>query len=309
METPDRQLRYFLQIAEHSSLSKAAEALGLSQSGLSRQLAALETQLGQVLFLRTGRGVELTEAGKRLHARIYDQYAAIDVAFRAARVADSMVEGSLKVATIHTLSHYFASNLLAMFVSQYRHVNLSVLARSSPDVVDLVERGRADIGFVYDSAVASLALDSVPLFDDQMCFIIKEDSELAHAEVDLCEYTGPLVAFPEHFALRRMLKSAGLDHRVVAEGNTIDAMLRLVSLGIGGCILPQHTPVRLMADYGLVKVPLINPLCGAGSSPSCAIHRQFRPWRDSCLKWRQAWTARTHNSYEPQFMARGRSCF
>ena len=57
METMDRQLRYFICIAELGSLSRAADALDQTQSGLSRQLATLEARIGQPLFLRTGRGV------------------------------------------------------------------------------------------------------------------------------------------------------------------------------------------------------------------------------------------------------------
>ena len=64
MDTVDRQVRYFLKVAELKSLSKAAEALDLTQSGLSRQVASLEAYLGKPLFVRTGRGIELTEAGR-----------------------------------------------------------------------------------------------------------------------------------------------------------------------------------------------------------------------------------------------------
>src|SRR3546814_481423 len=136
----------FLKIAELSSLSKAAEELDLSQSGLSRQLAGLEALLGQALFVRTGRGVALTEAGEKLQQGTRLPFAQIDTALEAVKIKDGVTDGSLRVATIHTLSHYFASDLLARFVSQHRTVNLSVMARSSPDVVDLVEKGRADLG-------------------------------------------------------------------------------------------------------------------------------------------------------------------
>lgn len=183
MDTPDRQLRYFIKIAELSSLSAAAEALDVSQSGPSRQLAALETNLGHSLFSRTGRGVELTEAGRMLLNGIRQHYGQIDAVFQAAQAQE--LEGTLRVAAIHTLSHYFASDLFTHFVSQYRHVNLSVLARSSLDVVDLVEKGRADIGFVYDSVVASLTLDSYELFDDEMCFVIKHEEGVEHSPVDI----------------------------------------------------------------------------------------------------------------------------
>ena len=260
MDPLDRQLRYFLKIAELSSLSKAAEELDVSQSGLSRQLATLEAFLGQPLFARTGRGVTLTEVGKRLHEGTHQHYAQIDVALEAAKIKEGELEGSLRVASIHTLSHYFASELLTKFVSQYRRVNLSVMARSSPGVVELVEKGKADIGFVYDSAVASEALRSVTLFDDKMCLVVQKGRFASDAQIDLHDAELTLVAFPEDFALRRMLKSANLDGLVSAEANTIDSMLQLVSLGIGGCILPEHTPSRLLDDYGLVKLAIAKPI-------------------------------------------------
>src|SRR5690606_29108527 len=118
---------------------------------------------------------------------------------------------------------------------------------------------KAVIGFVYDSAVASDMLDSVVLLEDEMCLMVQAGrlSEDLVLNLDACPLQ--LVGFPEHYALRRMLKNAGLDDRVVAEAETIDSMLRLVSLGVGACILPVSMPSRLLADYGLVKVSLAAP--------------------------------------------------
>src|SRR5699024_6709439 len=128
MEPLDRQLRYSLKIAELSSPSKAPDELDVSQSRLSLQLARLEAVLGQALFTRTGRGVTSTEAGQRPQHGTEQNYAQIDAALEAAKISDGALGSSLRVATIHTLSHYFA-NLLTKFVSQHRQVNLSVMAR------------------------------------------------------------------------------------------------------------------------------------------------------------------------------------
>ncbi|NYT36586.1 LysR family transcriptional regulator [Allopusillimonas soli] len=259
MDGQDRQLRYFLRIAALSSLSKAADELNLSQSGLSRHLAALEAYLGKPLFNRTGRGVTLTEAGRKLVDAALPSYARIDDTLELLRDKEGITQGDLRIATIHTFSYYFVSDLLARFLSKYEQVNLSVMARSSPDVVSLVEKGKADIGFVYDSAVASEFLESVPLFVDEMCLIACPGQLPAETDADLSTCHMPLVGFPEHYALRRMLKSAGLDDRVVVVAETIDAMLRLSSTGIGACVLPEHIPTQLLADYGLVKVRLEKP--------------------------------------------------
>ncbi|MCG2599651.1 LysR family transcriptional regulator [Achromobacter insuavis] len=259
MDTPDRQLRYFVRIAELKSLSRAAEDLDQTQSGLSRQLAALEAHVGKPLFVRTGRGVELTEAGARLLEGIQPAYRAIDQALEAVRQREGVTQGSVRLATVHTLSYYFMADVVAQFVSSREHVNLSVMGRSSPEVVTLVESGKADIGFVYDAAVASDALASTPLFDDDMCLIVR-DGVAAEDGADLGAMALRLVGFPSHYALRKMIHSAGLQPEFVAEAETIDAMLKLVSSGVGACILPSRIPQKLLTDYGLRKVAIGSPV-------------------------------------------------
>ncbi len=259
MDTPDRQLRYFARIAELKSLSRAAEDLDQTQSGLSRQLAALEAYVGKPLFVRTGRGVELTEAGTRLLDGILPAYRSIDQTLEAVRQREGVTQGSVRLATVHTLSYYFMADVVAQFVSSREHVNLSVMGRSSPEVVALVESGKADIGFVYDAAVASDNLASAPLFDDDMCLIVRREVAVAD-RVDLGAMALRLVGFPPHYALRKMIHSAGLQPEFVAEAETIDAMLKLVSSGVGACILPSRIPEKLLTDYGLRKVVIASPV-------------------------------------------------
>jgi len=163
MDNPDRLLRQFLAIAELKSLSKAAEALDLTQSGLSRALASLEDYVGKPLFFRTGRGVELTPAGTKLLETAKPAYAQIDTALEAIRDRDGISGGQLRVAVIHTLSYYFMADIVAEFLSKNKSVNLSLLGRSSPEVVALVESGRADLGIVYDSAVDTDGFVCTPL--------------------------------------------------------------------------------------------------------------------------------------------------
>lgn len=259
MDSIDKKLRYFLKIAELASLSRTAEELDMSQPALSRNLSALEEYVGCALFLRTGRGVELTHAGHSLIQVVRPAYQQIDAVLDELRDGEGLVEGSLTIAAIHTVNYHYATDLLARFVSKYQQVNLSILARSSPEVVYLVEKGKADIGFVYASAVTSRALESTPLFVDEMCLIAGGNSFADDIAVDLAQTDIPLVGFPRPYALRRMLKSAGLDHRVVAEAETINAMLRLCSMGIGGCILPTEIPSSLLTEYGLKKLQLQPP--------------------------------------------------
>jgi DNA-binding transcriptional LysR family regulator len=258
METFDRQLRYFLQIAQLRSLSRAAEDLDQTQSGLSRQLAALEAHVGKPLFNRTGRGVELTEAGRQLKEQTESAFRTIDTALETIRVRDGVTQGTVRLAVIHTLSYYFMGDVVARFVSQHESVNLSLLGRSSPEVVEFVESGKADVGFVYDAAVASAGLVSKPLFDDDMCLVVQEASEIGD-QIDLTVNLPRLVGFPPHYVLRRMVHSSGLAPQIAAEAETVDAMLKIVSSGVGCCILPSRIPDKLLVDYRLRKVAITRP--------------------------------------------------
>jgi DNA-binding transcriptional LysR family regulator len=261
MKGIDYQLRLFLEIVRSKSLSRAADSLQLTQSALSRQLSSLEDYLGHRLFERTGRGVELTETGRKLKDATESAYELVDSAISRIRELEGVTEGSLTVATIHTLSYYFMADVVATFLAQRPKVNITLLGRSSTEVVELIESGKADIGFVYDTVVASDALNITPLFEETMSLIVHEDSPVAaHAHIDLQRLSLPLVVFPAHYALRRMLSGKGIDFKVAAEVETVDAMLKLVSITSGQCVLPDRIPTKLLREYRLVHVKIVSPL-------------------------------------------------
>jgi DNA-binding transcriptional LysR family regulator len=257
----DYQARLFIEIASHKSLSAAAEALSLTQSGLSRHLASLEEFIGQPLFIRHGRGVELTEAGRKLLEVVSAAYQLVDNTILQLRNEHGVTDGSIHVATIHTLSYYFMAEVAAKFMAQRPSASLALLGRSSPGVAELVENGRAEIGFAYDSAVASDQLEITPLFEDTMCLVVHESSRFAtRASVDLRAELVPLIAFPVGYALRKMLHTKEFDATVAAEVETVDAMLKLVSMTNGQCILPVLIPEKLLQEYQLVRVKIEQPL-------------------------------------------------
>jgi len=290
MESLDRQLRYFVRIAETKSLSRAADGLDLTQSAISRQLASLEAHLGNALFTRTGRGVELTDCGHRLLAAAKPAYAAIDEALDDIRDKEGHSRGTIRVATVHTLSYYFTADVLAQFVGKHEQVNLSLMGRSSPDVVSLVESGKADLGFVYDVAVDSADLAVTPLFDDEMCLIASNSHQLS-APVDLNKAGLKFVGFPPHYALHKMLRAAVKKPQIVAEAETVDAMLQLVASGVGACVLPSRIPDRVLAEHDLARTPIASPVL---KRRIVAITRKDRPSSPLVQELLQLATAAAH---------------
>jgi DNA-binding transcriptional LysR family regulator len=259
MENLDRQVRYFIKIAELKSISRTADNLDLTQSGLSRQLAALEAYLGKPLFSRTGRGVELTDAGRVLREAAKSGYSVIDQVLETVRDREGITQGNIRLGAVHTLSYYFTADVVASFVGARPGVNLTLMGRSTPEVVRLVEIGEADIGFVYDSAVDSPNITTVPLFEDEMCLIMRE-AEACPDGVNLTVAAPKFVGFPRNYALRKMLEGGGLHPEFAAEAETVDAMLQLVSSGVGACVLPSRMPDGIIKDRGLKKVRIAKPV-------------------------------------------------
>jgi len=255
----DTKIRYFLKIAECSSLSKAAAEIGISQSGLSRQLSALEAFVQKPLFERTGHGIKLTSAGERFRLETKASYDKIDAAIVFLRDREGVTNGKLRIATTYTIGLGFVSILLDAFISRQNGINLSVTSGGSPNVVELVEKKLVDIGFLYDSAVASDQIESVPLFDNNMCMIARQEEADVAVDTDLAASRFPLVSYPRSYALREMLRSAHLEDRIVAEANTLEVILQLVASGVGRCILPDRIPDRMLAEYRLVKIQPITP--------------------------------------------------
>lgn len=260
MKYSDHQVRLFLKICRCPTLSEAANLLEMSQSSLSRTLASLEVAVANQLFDRNGRGIKLTEAGARLRDTAQPAYDVLDDVVKVLRNEQGKNAGSVKVATIHTLGYYFMGNVVATFMHQHPAVSISLIERSSPDVVDSVEAGKAEIGFVYDTAVATDALQITPLFEETMTLVVQKTSLLVNQNsVDLARQQVPLVTFPSQYALRRMLDRHGLASKISAEVETVDAMLRLVSLTSACCVLPDRITAEHLDNYGLVRVQLAGP--------------------------------------------------
>jgi DNA-binding transcriptional LysR family regulator len=146
-----RHLRYFIAVAEESSLGRAAHRLHISQPALSKQISDLEDELGLKLLTRNARGVELTEAGRAFligGRRVL--VAAKEAAERAQEAAKGergrLVIGSLGAATIS-----FLSPVLARFREQHPLVEVTLLHMNNRAQVEAVLNGSIMLGIGYYS--------------------------------------------------------------------------------------------------------------------------------------------------------------
>ncbi|MBR0664377.1 LysR family transcriptional regulator [Roseomonas hellenica] len=143
-----RHLRYFVAVAEEGSLTVAAERrLHTAQPSLSRQLRDLELEVGAQLFIRSSRGVELTQAGRAFleHARLALQAAAEAVA--AARRAARPPKTSFSVGFLTGQEVEWLRHVTHVLRAQLKDIDFRVSSDFSPDIGEAIQRGEIDLGF------------------------------------------------------------------------------------------------------------------------------------------------------------------
>lgn len=136
------RMRAFLATAEQGSLSAAARHLGLTQPTLGRQIAALEDELGLMLFERVGRGLQLTSAGREMLTHVRDMGAAADRAALTALGQTQTIEGNIRITASDILSAKFLPQVMLKLRSIAPGLRIDVLATN--DIQDLMRR-EADI--------------------------------------------------------------------------------------------------------------------------------------------------------------------
>lgn len=190
------QLQYFLSIVDFNSFSAAAEENHIAQSTISKNIAALENELGVTLFDRSARQIKLTEAGVSFlnYARQFSSaYGSMLSAMKTKAQAD---ENCITVGLHCLATHYETLPALVAFQSQ--HPKIEVLTRYIPSwtIQESLGRCECDFGILYDTEIDASKYTTRFLTNDQMVFVVPEDHPLARLErISISELADVPMAF------------------------------------------------------------------------------------------------------------------
>lgn len=241
-----RQLECFIYVAELGSFTQAAMVLGVGQPTLSRQVRRLEVELRQTLFYRNGRGVSLTEAGKRLlaHGRT------IQMQFEHARhdVEDSRgtPSGRVTIGLPYAVGHSLSSPFVKEFRHRYPKANLCITEGLTVHLYEWLLLGRIDIALLHDP-VPSPSLDIRPIREDDLLVLGHKKRGAATiappipmrkvAELPLII---PCRPHPLRMMVETRLANMGLKPKIVLEIDAVATIVKLVSQGEGYAIATRH---------------------------------------------------------------------
>ena len=250
------QLEGFVEIARRGSVSRGAEALFVTQPALTARLKSLESQVGAQLFVRTGRGVRLSEAG---HAFLPYAQRALEAVSEGHRLVGEVARGGageLALGAAPAVSTYVLPAILERFHLEHPNVRLAVRTGHSEEVLDLVLHEQVQIGLVR--ALRHPEIESVPLYEDELVLVANPAHRFAAAgEIAVEEMSEEqLILFDRtssyHDLTSAFFREAGVVPRGVMELDNIDATKKMVRQGLGVALLP-HTAVAEELEAGTLR--------------------------------------------------------
>lgn len=237
------QIRHFVRIAETGSYIKAADLLDIGQSTLSRQVRALEVELRASLFYRHGRGVLLTEAGKKFLEYARGVLHLMDAAAIAVRDSESAFSGQLVIGMAPSIGRACIASLLPQLTQLFPRASISVVEGLSGALYDAVLLGQLDFALLYNPA-ACPNIKITPIVSAPLYLIGADPVGADPASVTLTEVAAlPLILPHGNHSVRVAVESAaarlGLGVNVRLQVDSSHSTLELVAQGMGYSIMPR----------------------------------------------------------------------
>lgn len=273
-----KQLEYFVSVVELGSFSRAAVVLDVAQPALSRQVRALEIDLRETLLLRNGRGVTLTEAGRRLYEHgigILQQVAQAREDMGASRDEPA---GRITIGLPPTIGRQMTLPLIDHFQRQLPKARLVIVEGLSAHVAEWITSGRVDLGLLYNPE-AQPGLEIEPVLEEHLCLVQRATGPAepqTRSPLPLAGLPAFALVVPERqHMIRRLLETqaalAGLTLNIAWEVSSVAAIIDLVCAGYGQAVLTASAVTASGRSDALLARPITDPglrsvLCLASSA-------------------------------------------
>jgi DNA-binding transcriptional LysR family regulator len=260
------QLRIFAAVAERQHVTRAAEALNLTQSAVSSAVTALESRHGVALFDRVGRGIVLNAAGETFLMEARAVLARAAEAETALADLSDLRRGRLSIHASQTIASYWLPARLARFHQAHPGVSLQVAIGNTAQVAQTISEGGAELGLV-EGEVDDPALSQSLLDHDKLSLVVPRGSPWAGLRAEPEDLTSCPWVLREpgsgtRDALVKALEKRGLslaDLRIalVLPGN--EAVRSAVEAGAGASLMSHSVAAACLAAGILVEVPFDAP--------------------------------------------------
>ena len=281
-----KHLESFVRVAELGSFSKAAHVLDIAQPALSRQVRSLETDLRETLLLRNGRGVTLTDAGRRLFEHGVQILQRVSQAREDLGAQRDAAVGHVTIGLPPSIGRRLTLPLIEGFREHLPRARLTIVEGLSAHIAEWLTSGRADLGLLYNPE-AQPALEITPLLRERLCLVeAVRGRKASKASVPLRELGSfPLILPERHQSIRRLLQTqanlAGVKLHVAWEVSSVPAIIDLVCARVGYAVLNASAVDASGRGKELAVRPIVDPelvsvlfLAQSATKPSTPLTRR-----------------------------------
>lgn len=246
------QLRYFVAVAEVRHFTQAADVVGITQPSLSKQIHALEADLGAPLFERVRGNIALTAAGEVLLPLARRILADVETATREVQELVGLRRGRVRLGATPSLATALAPPVLRRFRDAHPAVDLRVEEGGSQNLVRDLLRGDLDLALIIMPAHgADPGLHTEEILRESLVVASLDEvpGTSAAGELRVTDLRGqPLVMFREGYDLRdatlQACREAGFEPTLSVDGGEMDAVLSFVEAGLGVALVPGIVVAR-----------------------------------------------------------------
>lgn len=275
-----RQLRYFVAIVDHGSLSRAALVLHVAQPALTAQLRQLEDELGAQLLHRSAQGMSSTDAGKVFYEHAQAILKQVSDAKQAVTQSTTRPSGAVTLGLPHSISGALALPLLIAVQQSYPEISLQLTEELSGNLTEQLKSGRINLAVLFDDGQLS-QFSTTALVEEEMHFLWRANSRFGKKRraISLAQAVSLPLILPDlqhgvRPRIENLVREAGLKLAHVIEINSITILKSAILADMGATILPV-APLQDEIERGhILACPLQKPsivrkvsLCASKSIP------------------------------------------
>ncbi len=260
----------FYTVAQCKNISGAAKELYISQPAISKAIARLEQNLDTKLFIRSSRGVRLTEEGELLYHQVDEAFSSIKQGEDQLRRRLELGVGRLSIGVSTVLCKYILLPYLQEFIRKNPHIQISILCQSTAHILEALEQGTIDIGLIGESTkIGHLHYRPIREIED---VFVATPGYLANLQTrknlsptpTTAQYlsSGTLMLLDKGNVTRQYIDQYLSAHEIdvaseqLIEATTMDLLIEFAKIELGiACVIEEFVSKEL-ADGTLIKLPL-----------------------------------------------------
>lgn len=246
----------FNKIVELGSLTKAAEALNVTQSGISHGISSLESEFGFSLLTRDRSGVNLTSNGEYILQYVRE------VLLRNAQLKEmvgainGLEVGTVRIGTFTTVSTQWLPKIMKQFQNQHSSIEIKLFEGNYDDINGWITSNTTDFGFV--SLPAANSFDTIPLTKDRMLCILPDNHPLSQQDtisfVQIEQESFIMPKWGNDHDVRRILKENKVNPTIKYEVAEDQAIIAMVQNGLGISILPEMVLSGIPSNIRIINL-------------------------------------------------------